>query len=315
MIYKVRYTAFLLFISFISFGQVLPTEKSENHVQIEGTNIFMIPPTEFESSSNFKGFAKPLDQTSMIMAIEIPGPYAEITKGFDSEGLKARGMELKSKKSIKVNKFDGLLIKLDQAANGMIFSKLLLIYGNETQTTFINGVYLQDNTVLGEKIKESILTTVIDTNLEINPREALNYTIDEGVSTLKLHSVMGNAILFNRDLKTPTESPDKATLIVDKSFAKMAIQDKKSFCISRLKEYPENYNIIENRGINDIKIDELKGFELFAQTSDNATDEMYQVILFDSDNTYYIFVANYLASSKETFKEIQSIIKTFKRKK
>ena len=56
MIKQIKITTLLLSFSFIGFGQELPKQKSENHIQIKGTNIFMVPPTLFESSNNFKGF-------------------------------------------------------------------------------------------------------------------------------------------------------------------------------------------------------------------------------------------------------------------
>jgi len=113
----------------------------------------MIPPASFETSSNLKGFQNPIDQTSMIIAMEIPGPYMEVTKGFNSEMLKTRGMDLITKKQIKVAEHNGLLIELEQPANGMMFSKQILIYGNEKSSTLINGVCLKDSLQLAEKIK------------------------------------------------------------------------------------------------------------------------------------------------------------------
>jgi len=213
---KIKQTILLLWISLIGFAQELPTEKTDNHLLIEGTNIFMIPPDSFASSNNFKGFQNPNDQTSMIMILEIPGPYLEVSKGFNAEMLKTRGMELKTKKEIKVANFDGLLIELDQAANGMVFSKQILIYGDEKSSMLINGVYLKDSLALGEKIKKSVLSTIVDAQLKSNPREALDYSLDENVGALQFKSVIGNGMLFNRDLKTPTESIDKASLITDK---------------------------------------------------------------------------------------------------
>ncbi|MFV0531828.1 MAG: hypothetical protein ACK5MD_10395 [Flavobacteriales bacterium] len=315
MIKKIKITTLLLTISLIGFGQELPQEKTENHQQISGTNIFMIPPDSFELSNNFKGFQNPADQTSMIMIMEIPGPYSEVIKGFNSETLKTRGMELKTKKEINIAEFNGMLIELDQPANGMIFSKHILIYGGEKSTTLINGVYLKDSLQLGKKIKKSILTTIVDSNLKSNPREALNYSLDETAGSLKFKAVIGNGMLFNRDLKTPTESIDKATLITDKSFAKVEIENKKLFCISRLKKYPDDYSLIPNKGINEIEIDNLKGFELFAKNNDKMNEEMYQVILFDENGGYYLFVGTYLTGSENAVSDIKNIIQTFDRKK
>jgi hypothetical protein len=313
---KVKFSIILLFLSIptIGFGQELPERKTENHQQINGTNIFMIPPDLFKPSVNFKGFQNPVDQTSMIMIMEIPGPYSEVSKGFNSEMLKEQGMELKTKREIKVDKFNGLLIELDQPANGMIFSKQILIYGNEESSTLINGVYLNDSLQLGEKIKHSILTTFVDSETESNPREALNYSLNENVGSMKFKAVVGNGMIFNRDLKTPTKSVDKATLLTDKSYVNLEIENKKLFCISRLKKYPDDYSMIPAKGIDELEIDGLKGFELYATNNDNENEEMYQVILFDGDAGYYLFVGTYLTGSKDAVGEIRDLIQTFKRK-
>jgi len=299
---------------FIDGEEVLPIERSEHHVPIKGTNIFMVPPDTFEPSKNFKGFQNPTDPTSMIMVTEVPGPYSEITKGFKAEMLKERGMELLSKKEIKVTGFEGMLVELDQPANGMIFSKLILIYGNEKASTIINGIYLKEATELGARIKKSILTSFIDSEWKKNPRIALGYAIREHVGDLKFHSVFGNGMLFNRDLKTPTESVDKATLIADKSFAKVAVEDYRLFCTNRLEQYPGDYEVIESKGINEIEIDRLEGFELFAKNKADEQEEMYQVILFNKKGGYYLFVGTYLATSEKAIADIKKVIWTFTKK-
>lgn len=304
-----------LFLTF-SFGQELPKQKTENHKQIEGTNIFMIPPVLFQSSTNFKGFQNPDDQTTMIIAMEIPGPYLEVTKGFNTEMLKTKGMVLKNKNEIKVGEYTGLLVEINQLVNEMEFTKHILVYGNEKATTIINGVFLKDSLESGKKIKESILTTFVDTKLVTNPRENLNYlnySINENIGNLKFHSVMGNAMIFNRDLKTPTESVDKATLFIDKSFAKIKIENKKEFCISRLKSYPDNFVLNQNKKINEITIDNLKGFELYAKNN-VPNEDAYQVILFDDNGGYFLFLGTYLKGNVAAENDIKNCIKSFKRK-
>ena len=315
MIKKIRIMTLFLSFSFVGFGQELPKDKSEKHQQIKGTSIFMVPPDAFELSSNFKGFQNPGDPTSMIMTMEIPGPYAEVTKGFTTEMLKTQGMDLRTKKDINVAQFKGLLVELEQSANGLVFSKQILIYGDEKSTTLINGVYLKDSLEVGKEIRQSILTTFVDSDSKSNPREALNYSVNENVGSLKFKAVMGNGILFNRDLKTPTESIDKATLLTDKSFAKVQIENTKLFCISRVKKYPDDYSIIPSKGINTIEIDGLNGFELFAKNNDKENEEMYQVILFDENGDYYLFVGTYLTGSENAISDIKNVIKTFNRKK
>lgn len=312
---KIKITTLFLLISLFGFGQELPKEKTNAHQQIIGTNIFIVPPISFELSNHFKGFQNPNDQTSMIMTMDIPGPYLEVTKGFNAEMLKTKGMELKTKKKIRVGEFHGLLIEFDQPANGMVFSKQLLVYGDENSTTLINGVYLKDSLQLGEKIKQSILTTIVESDLKTNPREALNYDLNENIGSLKFKAVMGNGMLFNRDLKIPTESIDKASLLTDKSFAKIEIENEKLFCILRIKKYPDDFSVILSKGINEIEIDNLKGYELYAKNNDKENEEMYQVVLFDDVGGYYLFVGTYVAGNDNVITDIKKTIMTFKRKK
>jgi len=183
-----------------------------------------------------------------------------------------------------------------------------------SKITFINGVYLKDSSQLGEEIKESLLTTVVDTDVEGNPREALNYSIDEKAGSLKFHSVIGNGMLLNRDLKTPTESVDKATLLIDQSFEKIKIENKKAFCISRVKKYPDDYSVIPTKAVSEIEIDNLKGFELFAKNNDKNDLEMYQVVLFDDGGGYYLFVGTYDSNSETARSDIKNVVQTFNRK-
>jgi hypothetical protein len=301
-------------ISTTAFGQDLPKEKSEKHIRIKGTNILMVPPASFDVSTNFKGFYNPEYQAAMIMTVEVPGPYSEIANGFNTKTLKPRGMDLKNKKDIKVGTHDGVYIELEQLSNKILFSKHIIIYGNSKSTTIINGVYPKDSIRLGQNIKASVFTIFLDEKTVSNPREALDYTLDENTGSLKFHSVIGNGMLFNRDLKIPTESVDKASLIIDKSFAKVEVADKKAFCLMRLEKFQDSFSVLNQKGVNAIEVDKLKGYELFAVNNTKKSEEAYMVILFKENGGYYLFFGTYLAGSETALNDIRKVIKTFRHK-
>lgn len=315
MAHKMKLTFGLILFWTMGYCQTFPDTLTENHRLITGTNLYLVPPQSFSPSSKFKGFQNPNDQTSMIMIIEMPGPFSEITKGFNAKMFKSRGMDLISKKEIKISNYDGFFIALNQSAANVEFSKFLLVFGNESSSTMINGIFPKDSLELGLRIKESILSTYINSNLVANPRDALDYTLDENAGNLKFKAVIGNGILFNRDLKTPTQSPDKASLLTDKSFVNTEIKDQKMFCALRIKKYPDNLSLIVDKGINPIEIDGLSGYELYAKNNDRKNEEVYQVILFSDLGGYYIFAGTYLEGSQETLDDIKNVILTFKRKK
>ncbi len=289
------------------------SEPTKNHVLVKGTNINMIPPKGYTESTNFKGFQNSDDQTSMIMIVEIPGPFNEVSKGFTIEMLATKGMKLINKKEISINEFKGYLIDLEQEANGLTYAKNILIYGDDNSTTIINGVFLKNSKETEIIIKESVSSTVIDNRVKVNSREALDYTLEDS-GDLVFVSIIGNGFLFNRDGKIPTQSDDKATLIADRSYNKTEIEDHKQFCLLRLKKFPDDYQIIDKKGVNEIEIDGLKGYELYAKNLDKENELLYQVILFQEDGGYYIFIGTYFKGKESTLKDIQKIIMTFKRK-
>lgn len=303
-----------LFTQFIFSQNLNNFEKpTPNHILVKGTNIQIIPPKNYSQSTSFKGFQNPDDQTSMIMIVEIPGPFNEVTKGFNIESLTTNGMKLISKNKVVINEFNGIIIDLEQEANGLTYSKNILIYGDEKSTTMINGVFLKEAKEIEKEIKASIRTTIIDKVITANPRETLGYTLDETIGNLVFNNVIGNGFLFNRDGKIPTQSEDKATLITDKSYSKVVIDKSESFCISRLKNYPNKYQVIDEKGINKIEIDGLKGYELYAKNLDLENEILYQVILFLEDGGYYIFIGTYINGN--AIEDIRNVIMTFKRKK
>ena len=293
--------------------QTIDNIHTYKHVLIPGTNISMIPPDDFEISKNFKGFQHKNDKMSMIMILEIPAPFTEIANVFQPELLKEQKMTLISSKKIIINGINGLIVEYNQIASGFIFSKYAFLYGDDKQVTLINGMCLIDSLEVIEIIKKSINSTVINKDLSINPRLALDYQIDETVGGFVFENVMGNAMMFNKS--NPQDSSLSISFMVDKSFQKVDIADKKSFCIERLKQLPAPFKINESKGLKEITIDGISGFELFANNTNKPEDEMYQVILFDDDGGYFIFIAFYNSDNHQEINNIREVMKTFKQKK
>lgn len=310
---------FLTSLSWALSGQMLNDLEgpSEEHVLVKGTNVFMVPPDNFEPSGDYKGFKNPEDPYSMIMLMEMPGPFDEVSKGFaeeNKEAMLANGMVLISKKEFQIGTYEGLLIEMEQEAGLSIFYKTVVIYGDANNTVMINGMSLKESDELVKQIKESLKTVFVDEKMTIDPRAELSFMVDESVGGLQFIGVVGNGVLFNRDLKTPTESEDKLSLMVDKSYAKVPVTDEKAFCISRVEQFPGAFEIMEEKGINKVSIDGLDGYELHAINNEDGSEELYLINLFEEDGGYFIIFSTYLAGSESAQRDIQKVIKTFKRK-
>ncbi|MEL6670576.1 MAG: hypothetical protein AAFR61_00145 [Bacteroidota bacterium] len=315
---RIAFTAlFLGFCLPFLYSQALNdlTEVSADHQQLQGTNVYMAPPEGFEHSETMKGFKSPDYPNAMIMLVEVPGPYAQVSAGFSqTDMMKARGMELLSKEAVMVGGLTGVLLKLEQEAMGMVYRKHILVYGNEQTTTLINAVFLKEKEELDPLFEASIRSTFVQTDLKIDPREALPYAVDESLGKLQFISVMGNGMLFNRDKKTPTQSEDKASLIVDRSFAKVDVPNKGVWTMMRLDKLPDPMEPLEEPGLEEVELAGLKGYSIYGQNKKDQDEEVYLIALFPEEGGYFIMIGSYHKDFPQARADVQAVINSFRLK-
>ena len=307
-------TTFLVFISLTVLGQKkIENKLTDEHQNIKGTKVSLIPPKGFTDGINFLGLQQ-TESGSSIMILDIPGPYSETSKGITKENMLSKGVEVKKIENLTINGLPAIFVTGTQNAYGNIYTKFIFVFGTDIETMMINGVYPENLKKVGDEIKKSMLTVFYEADKKINPFEALDYSIDVSETKLKFGKSMSNSLIFSVDGQVPTTSSDKTNLIVAKSFSQITTEDKKLFCINRLKQTPIETEKIEYT--NEITIDEVSGYEIYAKGKSKKTGEtenIYQVILF-SDKLYYILFGTTNDETDKSIDEIKKAVKTFKRK-
>jgi len=302
---KIRLLLSLLLVGQIVFGQ---TEKL---TKVLGTKCSLIPPSGFVAATTFSGFQN-AETGASIMINELPAPYQSLVDGFTVEALKSRGMILIKKQTIDFNGSKATLINLTQPANGTTYIKQMLVFGDTKGTVLVNGIYPEASKEIEPQIKEALLSTVYNSLQNDNPLEAATFTIDIKDTDFKLIKYMSGSLLYSTDGKIPTEKP---TIIVGNSIAKVPSQNQKKYAEARLKKLPRGeLNVIKE--IKEITIDNLKGFEIVAngKTKDDKAELVYQVMLFNDQVDYYIFVGQSQEEFEKYLESFRKIAKTFKRK-
>ena len=295
----------LLFLGQISSGQ------TEILTKVPGTKCSLIPPPGFVASTSFSGFQN-AETGASIMIIELPGSYQPLADGFTAEALRSKGMTLLKKEIIDFNGSKATLINVTQPANGTTYIKQMLVFGDTNNTVLVNGIYPEASKNIEAKIKDALLSTVYDNSQVDNPLEVATFTIDIKGTDFKLIRYMAGSLLYSTDGKIPTEKP---TLIVGNSIARVSSQNQKKYSEERLKKLPRGeLSIIKE--INEVKIDNLKGFEIIAdgKTKDDKPELVYQVIVFNENGDYYIIVGKAKEEFDKYLESFKKIAKTFKRK-
>lgn len=279
-------------VNLVIYGQETISNKlTTEHVSIAGTKVSLIPPAGFDKSVNFTGFQQN-NNSSSIMIVEIPGPFSEIIKGFTKSGLKTQGVDLIDKRDLKIDNFPAVFIEAEQAANGILFTKYILTFGTDSNTTMINGMFPKElSEPMSAEILESILSVVYESNKDVYPFDEIEFKVDIENTKLKYANVIANAALYTVDGKVPTESDDKTFYSIARSLGEIEIIDKKQYAIDRFKKIASVTDINPEK-ITDIEINGFSGYEIIAQGTNNKTgsaEQIYFVMLFNH-NLYYLLI-------------------------
>ncbi|TDO28131.1 hypothetical protein [Sediminibacterium goheungense] len=289
----------------VAFGQ------TAKHIKIPATKCSIIPPDGFVAATAFSGFQSAATGAS-IMVNELPGPYEPVADGFTAEALRSRGMTLVKKQVIDFNGSKATLVQLTQPANGVIYHKQILVFGDSKNTVLVNGIYPEASKNIEPQIKDAILSIVYNNEQKENPLEAATFTIDTKESEFQLIRNMSGTLIYSTDGKIPTEKP---TLLVGNSIAKVSPPNQKLYAEERLKKLPRGEQSIIKE-INPIRIDNVNGYEIVAngKTKDDKTELVYQVMLFNENGDYYIMIGQAKEDFDKYLESFRKITKTFKRK-
>ncbi len=170
------------------------------------------------------------------------------------------------------------------------------------------------NAALEQLIKNALFTTVYDADKALTPLDAVDFEISTDETDFVFAKSMSNMLVFNRDGKMPSETVDKASLVIAKAISKVAIADKKEFATNRIRMLPVQITKIES--ILPIEINGLSGFEITAEGVDRkkgTPEQAYQVMLF-SDATYYILFGSSEDNFENNLKVFKKLVRSFKLK-
>lgn len=282
---------------------------------VPGSRISMDKPAGFEKASNFVGFQKAASGAS-IMVSEIPGPYKQVTAGFNEAGLASRGMKLVSKTPQPVGNLEGMLVEVSQSANGTEFHKWMLAFGDASSCILVTSCHPAElDKELSEPLRKAVLSSQFNSSAPLpSAQNDLNFTVSPQ-GGFKLAGRIQNVLIFNKQGQLPkAPAPRAAGFVAGQAFNDLAIDDPAQYSRRRLRQTAgmSNFEILSEK---DIEIAGLKGRELLAQADDQKIKEksfIYHLMLFGK-GSYFIMQGICPATERSQNEEaFRSLSKSFK---
>lgn len=278
---------------------------------VPGTGVVLDPPPGFTAAEQFPGFIQK-ETSASIMVSEIPGPYAEVAKGFTPSGFASKGMKLLKRESVPVAGSNGLLLRVSQQAHGTTFAKWMLAFGDARKTTLIVATYPADAEAdLGVALRESVLSARHSGHTP-SLTEGLTFEITEK-PPLRIAQRIGNAVILTVGERTP----DAPLLVIGSSVTEdLRIPNFSAHAKKRLHEIAHLADV-ELRTETAAKIDGLPGVTLTATGRDKktgATQFVRQTTLYHDDG-YFIAQGFTPPDQREAFEPVfEAIVASFRRK-
>ncbi len=249
---------------------------------VAGTSVTLTPPEGYGPTDRFPGFMHE-GLGASIMITELPGPFAQVTAGFDDpKRMEARGMTVLQQTPVQVGGLGGTLLHIRQAVQGLVFKKWILAADRSGETTLLVATYPESEATQGEPLKQALLSATF--GAPADPMDALGFTFTPS-PPFQVAKVLGQTVIASPDGQFPVTDPDVPLMVLGLSAtAGLAIPDKQSFAEQRIAQTAGVRNIVVTRS-TPVQIEGLSGHVTLAQGEDADSAgpvTLYQAMLFDA---------------------------------
>lgn len=195
-------TILCILFSFISYAQTpnnisndILSVKTNKHVNIPGTRVFVIPPIGFTVSKTYPAIEK-RDEVIVQSLDLIGGSFYTNAATFSKEKFEKKGIKVFEYKEFKINNFPAKMAFVQGEPAAKVYN---LVFGDSTFSAMIMGVFATNDHTTGEQIKNAIQSVYYDKTFVINPFAAANFKLDDSKSIFKFAKYSASMYVYSID--------------------------------------------------------------------------------------------------------------------
>jgi hypothetical protein len=271
--------------------------KTDKHINIEGTRLYIIPPKDFVQGGGIVGFHK--DKKAFIQVVGVlGGDFYKNAATFNKLGLQKEGLTVTDFQYIKIQEYSGRFaeVKVPNINQGF-----LIVFGDTTLSVSISSVIPVGEEKYINEILNSLKSIYYDRNLklgnsnkdfECNDKNTL-FKFAKNVANLSIYSINGIAKETYGDepiiMITPMPKGESTTL------EQVAAQ-----FVSKFEKYGHKEIKWSNKRNFKRNNQDVFEFELTSKLNNNDSNSYFQIVG-NQEKAIVIFCA----SSNEYIKYLQ----------
>ncbi len=169
--------------------------RTEQHINIPSTRIFIVPPQGFTLSSAFVGLERGKDGAIQMYDM-VGGDYYANSRNFSRESFEGRGAVVYDYKEMKVQGFPARYVEMQ---SGPTSNAISMMFGDGSFSAMVVAVYPNNDSLLASSIKASLRSIVYDTTLKVDPFATASFTIDDSKSRFKFARAASGIFMYTID--------------------------------------------------------------------------------------------------------------------
>lgn len=182
---------------------VVNNSKTDKHVNVPGTRLYIIPPPGFIVSKNFMGLEK--GNNGILIYDIVGGSFYTNAATFDRKGFEEKGARVFDYRQIKVNGYPAKYLftqgDMTSTAHGLAF-------GDSTFCTMVMATYISTDDKTGSDIVKALNTIYYDKSKKIDPFETAYFSLDDKNSKFKFFQYSANLYTYTVGGVDKKESAD-----------------------------------------------------------------------------------------------------------
>ncbi len=285
----------------------LTTHKTDKHINIPGTRLFIVPSRGFEISKSLIGLQK--GDSCMIQIYDlIGGDFYSNAKNVSKKAFEEKGLKVLDYYEFQLNGYPAKYCHL-QGANNILSHQL--IFGDSTFCVMVLGAYPVGQDENGDEIKESIFSIFYDKSTLVDPMATALFSVDDSKSKFKFHESSSN--MFSYTLDGKKNSDRHSPLVVISQIVRdqdMTFESISEMLKIGLEQNGFIMNEIESQGMKSINGKEVYE-KVFIGYFNVKKVKVYQLI-FMTSNQWVTFTGLTYSDNENNMNEFKKLSATLK---
>lgn len=307
--------AFVTFMSLSVCGQTKITNdiynvKTEKHVNIPGTRLYIIPPKNINIVAAFE-YQDPgeKDSSALLVFDRLYANYNISASKFRKEDFEMTGNIL-DYKELKVNGFPAKYLHVQNKTSGK--RSMILLFGDSTFYTLVSRDYALGEEKTGQPTLNAFKTIYYDKNLKISPLASAPFILDENKSVFKFSERVSGLFHYTVGGVVRSPSNDKPTVSLS-VFYKEANQTPKS--VSQMLLTALMNNGLTVKDIKNISTENVNGLPAYEVEIHGSWEEkntiLYHLICIKQE-TVVVIQGSTLSDFENNLREFKKLAKTIR---